>query len=117
MIRIDWNDQIFRSLKEKDNAIIEKIIECNKSGQPLLILTANINKSEHYSALWNKAGIKHTVLNAKNHEREEGISANAGKKHTVIMTTSITDDGVEKKLRGKTLPTSTEKGEIETEGG
>ena len=51
MIRNDWNDQIFRSVKEKDNLIIKKIIECNKKGQPLLIFTANINKSEHYSEL------------------------------------------------------------------
>ena len=67
MIRHDWNDQIFRSLKEKDEAIIKKISECNKNSQPLLIFTANINKSEHYSELLNKAGIEHTVLNAKNH--------------------------------------------------
>ena len=54
MIRKDWNDQIFRTLKEKDDAIIEKIIECNQSGQPLLVFTASINKSEHYSDLLNK---------------------------------------------------------------
>ena len=54
MIRKDWNDQIFRTLKEKDDAIIDKIIECNKSGQPLLVFTASINKSEHYSDLLNK---------------------------------------------------------------
>ena len=49
MIRKDWNDQIFRTLKEKDNAIINKIKECNDKGQPLLVFTASINKSEHYS--------------------------------------------------------------------
>ena len=54
MIRKDWNDQIFRTLKEKDDAIIEKIVECNQSGQPLLVFTASINKSEHYSDLLNK---------------------------------------------------------------
>ena len=54
MIRKDWNDQIFRSSKEKDDAIIEKILECNRTGQPLLVFTANINKSEHYSDLLNK---------------------------------------------------------------
>ena len=54
MIRNDWNDQIFRSLEEKDNAIVKKITECNKNGQPLLVFTANINKSEHYSELLKK---------------------------------------------------------------
>ena len=80
MIRKDWNDQIFRSLKEKDEAIIKKINECNKKSQPLLVFTANINKSEHYSELLKKEKIKHTVLNAKNHEKEAEIIANAGKK-------------------------------------
>ena len=67
MIRHDWNDQIFRSLKEKDEAIIKKISEWNKNSQPLLIFTANINKSEHYSELLNKAGIEHTVFRGLNH--------------------------------------------------
>ena len=54
MIRKDWNDQIFRSLKEKDDTIVKKIIECNNKSQPLLVFTANINKSEHYSNLLKK---------------------------------------------------------------
>ena len=54
MIRKDWNDQIFRTEKEKDNAIIEKIKECNEIGQPLLVFTSSINKSEHYSDLLEK---------------------------------------------------------------
>ncbi len=103
MIRKDWNDQIFRSLKEKDDAIISKINECNKNGQPLLIFTANINKSEHYSNLLKKKGIIHTVLNAKNHEKEADIIANAGKKNSVIITTSISGRGVDIKLGGKNL--------------
>jgi len=117
MIRHDWNDQIFRSLKEKDEAIIKKISECNKNSQPLLIFTANINKSEHYSELLNKAGIEHTVLNAKNHEREAEIIANAGKKNSVIITTSISGRGVDIKLGGKNLPSIKEKEEIKSLGG
>jgi len=100
MIRKDWNDQIFRTLKEKDDAIIEKIIECNQSGQPLLVFTASINKSEHYSNLLNKKRIKHIVLNAKNHEREAEIIANAGKINSIIITTSISGRGVDIKLGG-----------------
>ena len=85
MIRHDWNDQIFRSLKEKDEAIIKKIKECKKKGQPLLIFTANINKSEHYSELLKKEDIEHIVLNAKNHEKEADIIANAGTKNSLIQ--------------------------------
>jgi Preprotein translocase subunit SecA (ATPase, RNA helicase) len=80
MIRKDWNDQIFRTMKEKDDAIIKKIKDCYNSGQPALVFTASINKSEHYSNLLNKEKVKHIVLNAKNHESEADIIANAGKK-------------------------------------
>ena len=117
MIRNDWNDQIFRSLKEKDNAIIKKIIECNKNAQPLLVFTANINKSEHYSELLNKEGIKHTVLNAKNHEKEAEIIANAGTKNSVIITTSISGRGVDIKLGGVNPTSNNEKNEIKSLGG
>ena len=109
MIRNDSNDQIFRSLNEKDDAIIKKINECNKKGQPLLVFTANINKSEHYSELLKKVGIKHTVLNAKNHEREAEIISNAGKKDSVIITTSISGRGVDIKLGGKNPTLNNEK--------
>ena len=101
MIRKDWNDQIFRTLKEKDDAIIDKIIKCNQSGQPLLVFTASINKSEHYSDMLNKKGIKHIVLNAKNHEKEAEIIANAGKINSIIITTSISGRGVDIKLGGQ----------------
>jgi len=117
MIRKDWNDQIFRSSKEKDDAIIKQIIECNKTGQPFLVFTANINKSEHYSDLLNKQKIKHTVLNAKNHEREAEIIANAGKKNSVIITTSISGRGVDIKLGGKSSKNNNEKEEIKSLGG
>jgi len=101
MIRKDWNDQIFRTSKEKDDAIINKIVECKNTGQPLLVFTASINKSEHYSHLLEKKGIKHTVLNAKNHEKEAEIIANAGKKNSIIITTSISGRGVDIKLGGQ----------------
>ena len=117
MIRKDWNDQIFRSSKEKDDAIIKKILECNKMGQPLLVFTANINKSEHYSDLLNKQKINHTVLNAKNHESEAEIISNAGKKNSVIITTSISGRGVDIKLGGKSSKNNNEKEEIKSLGG
>ena len=117
MIRKDWNDQIFRSSKEKDDAIIKKILECNKMGQPLLVFTANINKSEHYSDLLNKQKINHTVLNAKNHENEAEVISNAGKKNSVIITTSISGRGVDIKLGGKSSKNNNEKEEIKSLGG
>ncbi len=117
MIRKDWNDQIFRSSKEKDDAIIKKILECNKTGQPLLVFTANINKSEHYSDLLNKQKINHTVLNAKNHENEAEVISNAGKKNSVIITTSISGRGVDIKLGGKSSKNNNEKEEIKSLGG
>ena len=101
MIRKDWNDQIFRTSIEKDNAIINKITTRNEAGQPILVFTASVNKSEHYSNLLNKKNIKHVVLNAKNHESEAEIIANAGKKYSVIITTSISGRGVDIKLGGK----------------
>jgi preprotein translocase subunit SecA len=116
MIRKDWNDLIFRTLKEKDNAIISKIKESNKKEQPLLVFTASINKSEHYSNLLKKNGIKHIVLNAKNHENEAEIIANAGTKKSVIITTSISGRGVDIKLGGKENKKN-EKDEIKSLGG
>ena len=116
MIRKDWNDIIFRTMKEKDNAIINKIKECNNKGQPLLVFTASINKSEHYSILLKKSGIEHIVLNAKNHESEAEIIANAGTKHSIIITTSISGRGVDIKLGGKENKNN-EKGEIKSLGG
>ena len=101
MIRKDYNDQIFRTEKEKNNAIIKKIKECNKTGQPLLIFTSSINKSEIYSKLLDIENINHVVLNAKNHENEAEIIANAGKEGSVIITTSISGRGVDIQLGGK----------------
>ena len=101
MIRKDWNDQIFRTEVEKNKAIIKKVLECQKKGQPILIFTSSINKSEIYSKLLDKAEIKHVVLNAKNHENEAEIIANAGKLNSVIITTSISGRGVDIQLGGK----------------
>ena len=101
MIRNDHNDQIFRTENEKNNAIIKKIKDCHKTGQPLLIFTSSVNKSEIYSKLLQKENIKHVVLNAKNHENEAEIIANAGKKNSVIITTSISGRGVDIQLGGK----------------
>ena len=101
MIRKDYNDQIFRTEEEKNRAIIKKIKNCNETGQPLLVFTSSINKSEIYSKLLDQENINHIVLNAKNHENEADIIANAGKENSVIITTSISGRGVDIQLGGK----------------
>ena len=116
MIRIDQNDQIFRTQSEKDIQIIRKIKEINNIGQPILVFTSSINKSEHYSELLKKENINHLVLNAKNHEREADIIANAGKKSSVIITTSISGRGVDIKLGGRNT-SADDKSDIKKLGG
>ena len=101
MIRKDYNDQIFRTETEKNNAIIKKIRDCHENGQPLLIFTSSVSKSEIYSKLLTHEKIEHIVLNAKNHENEAEIIANAGKARSVIITTSISGRGVDIQLGGK----------------
>ena len=101
MIRKDLNDQIFRTEKEKNDAIIKKIKDTHKTGQPLLVFTSSINKSEVYSTLLRKENINHVVLNAKNHKNEAEIIANAGTEGSVIITTSISGRGVDIQLGGK----------------
>ena len=101
MIRKDRNDQIFRTLKEKDEAIVNLVSEKHSLGQPILVFTSSINKSEHYSKLFKNRNINHIVLNAKNHDKEAEIIADAGAKDSVIITTSISGRGVDIKLGGK----------------
>ena len=101
MIRKDHNDKIFRTDEEKKIAIIDLIKECNEKGQPVLVFTSSVDKSEIYSNLLRNKKINHTVLNAKNHEKEAEIIANAGKLNSVIITTSISGRGVDIQLGGK----------------
>ena len=113
MIRKDWNDQIFRTEDEKNQAILKKIDECYSIGQPMLVFTSSVNKSEVYSELLKKRGIPHTVLNAKNHEREADIIADAGKFKSIIITTSISGRGVDIKLGGKKIVNENQNNEVD----
>ena len=121
MIRKDFNDKIFRTEKEKQIAIINLIIDCNRKGQPVLVFTSSVDKSEIYSELLKKERIEHTVLNAKNHEKEAEIIANAGKLNSVIITTSISGRGVDIQLGGKKeitgITTDIEKNKVKSLGG
>ena len=98
--RIDEPDYIFKNEKGKFNAVIEDIIECNKKGQPVLVGTISIEKSEILSSMLKKRGIKHNVLNAKQHEREAEIVAQAGKKGAVTIATNMAGRGTDIILGG-----------------
>ena len=100
MLRKDLNDQIFRTEKEKYQAITNKIIECNKKGQPVLVGTTSIEKSEKISDFLNTKKIKHNVLNAKQHEKEARIIAEAGKVGAVTIATNMAGRGTDIKLGG-----------------
>ena len=100
MLRKDFNDQIFRTEKEKYNAITNKIIECNKKGQPVLVGTTSIEKSEKISAYLNQKKIEHNVLNAKQHEKEAKIIAEAGKVGSITIATNMAGRGTDIKLGG-----------------
>ncbi len=100
MQRKDFNDQIFRTEKEKYNAITNKIIECNKKNQPVLVGTTSIEKSENISAHLKNKKIKHNILNAKQHEKEAKIIAEAGKVGAVTIATNMAGRGTDIKLGG-----------------
>lgn len=98
--RIDKNDKVYITRKAKLNAIVETVKECHAKGQPILIGTVSVEKSEELSALLKKAGIKHTVLNAKYHEQESKIIAQAGKFGAVTIATNMAGRGTDILLGG-----------------
>ena len=100
MVRKDLPDVIYKTEKAKFNAVIEDVIEHHESGQPVLIGTISIEKSEELSALLHRRGIKHEVLNAKYHEKEAEIVAQAGHKGSVTIATNMAGRGTDIVLGG-----------------
>ena len=100
MIRKDHNDVVYKSVAGKDRAIIEQIKKCHEKGQPVLVGTVSIEKSEALSRKLKGAGIHHTVLNAKYHEREAEIVAQAGKLGAVTISTNMAGRGTDIMLGG-----------------
>lgn len=114
--RIDRNDLIFQTIAGKHKAVIEKVKELSAKGQPVLIGTASIDTNEVLSEALHKAGVSHEVLNAKNHEREGEIIADAGTKGKVTLATNMAGRGVDIKLGG-TEATPEEAKEVKKLGG
>ncbi|MEK6680107.1 MAG: preprotein translocase subunit SecA [Nitrospirota bacterium] len=100
MIRADYADVVYKSEKEKFNAIVEEITELHKNGQPVLVGTISIEKSERISDMLRRKGVKHSVLNAKYHEKEAEIVAQAGQKGTVTIATNMAGRGTDIVLGG-----------------
>ena len=100
VVRVDHHDQIYRTEKGKFNAIIKQIIECHEKGQPVLVGTVSIEKSELLSAMLKRKGVKHEVLNAKYHAKEAEIVAQAGKFGAVTIATNMAGRGTDIMLGG-----------------
>ena len=98
--RLDKNDVVFKSIAGKNKAVVNEIIKRNQSGQPMLIGTTTVDKSELISKALSKAKIKHVVLNAKNHEKESEIVAQAGKFGAVTIATNMAGRGTDILLGG-----------------
>ncbi len=98
--RVDEHDAIYRTAAEKFAAIVEQIKEAHGKGQPVLVGTTSIEKSEYLSQLLTEAGVEHNVLNARQHEKEAQIVANAGKLGSVTIATNMAGRGTDIKLGG-----------------
>ncbi len=98
--RIDYPDSVYKTENGKFHAVIEKIKECHEKGQPVLVGTVNIDKSEKLSGMLKREGIKHEVLNAKFHAKEAEIVAQAGKKGAVTIATNMAGRGTDIILGG-----------------
>ena len=100
VIRQDREDFVYTTMRGKYNAVIDQIVECHKKGQPVLVGTTSIEKSELLSRMLDRKGIRHTVLNAKFHEREAEIVAQAGKLGAVTIATNMAGRGTDIMLGG-----------------
>ncbi len=98
--RKDNEDEVYRTSAERDNAVVAQVKQCHNKGQPILLGTASIEKSEHFSALLKKQKVPHNTLNARNHEREADIIANAGVSGMVTIATNMAGRGTDIKLGG-----------------
>ncbi|MDD3386360.1 MAG: preprotein translocase subunit SecA [Candidatus Pacebacteria bacterium] len=115
-IRKDLSDKVYKTEEAKFRAVVEEIKEKNKTGQPILVGTTSIDKNEYLGALLSREGIKHNILNAKHHEQEGEIIAQAGKKGAVTIATNMAGRGVDIYLGGSPS-TPEENEEVKNLGG
>ncbi|MBI4120359.1 MAG: preprotein translocase subunit SecA [Parcubacteria group bacterium] len=116
MIRLDQPDMIYRSEPGKFQAVLRRVKELNEKGQPVLLGSSSIEKNEHLSALLHQVGVDHKVLNAKNHEAEAQIIAQAGRRGAVTLATNIAGRGVDIVLGGNP-PDAAEAQKVKDAGG
>ena len=100
MVRIDHPDVVYKTQREKFDAVIEDIVDCHERGQPVLVGTVSVEKSEHLSRLLKRRKIKHNVLNAVNHEAEANVIAQAGRRCAVTIATNMAGRGTDILLGG-----------------
>lgn len=100
MARKDYPDVVYKTEREKFNAVIDDIVECSGRGQPVLVGTVSVEKSEHLGKLLKRKGVKHSVLNAVNHEAEANIIAQAGRFNAVTIATNMAGRGTDILLGG-----------------
>ncbi len=116
MQRIDNDDEVYRTSAERDAAVVQQILECNKKGQPVLVGTVSIEKSEQLAGELKKKGIRHQILNARQHEREAYIIGEAGVPGAVTIATNMAGRGTDIQLGGNLeLRLERELAEIEDE--
>src|SRR5207237_8478753 len=99
-VRDDRTDRVYKNEDEKWDAVADESLARNAQGQPVLVGTVSIEKSERLSGVLNRRGIQHNVLNAKNHEKEAMIVAQAGRKGSVTVATNMAGRGVDILLGG-----------------
>ena len=99
MIRIDLPDAVYKTIKGKYKAVLNEVVQVHKTGQPVLVGTISVETSEYISRLFTLNGIKHNVLNAKQHEREAEIVAQAGRYGAVTIATNMAGRGTDILLR------------------
>ncbi len=100
--RLDWEDKIFKTKEEKFDAIIDEIVDCHRRNQPVLVGTVSVEISEYLSERLNELDLPHTVLNAKNHEKEAEIVSHAGEKGSITIATNMAGRGTDIKLSDDT---------------